>query len=261
MAFAGKAAAAPDAFRHRLWNAAMDGDYVCAAGADDAGAAEMKIFFEFFGDNRHWELEPYFDVDGGRATALEGVEYILYVQNPAGPVEVLLEKHGYDAVWLNPANGETIALKGVKAERFAGEPPDRSHDWVLHISREGHKQGMLKSYKFESRRILMQEVEVGKVPFQIAQPSADSISLRSPAACAVKLTRETHATRSMMYLWTGEIANELQGYRVIGTGEKGVFQIPPNMAKEYPAVFHVRLFGLNANGKVYSQDRTYQLTQ
>jgi hypothetical protein len=48
---------------------------------------------------------------------------------------------------------------------------------------------------------------------------------------------------------------------VIGTGEKGVFQIPPNMAKEYPAVFHVRLFGLNANGKVYSQDRTYQLTQ
>jgi hypothetical protein len=33
------------------------------------------------------------------------------------------------------------------------------------------------------------------------------------------------------------------------------------MAKEYPAVFHVRLFGLNANGKVYSQDRTYQLTQ
>jgi len=260
MAFAGKAAIAPDAFRHRLWDAAMDGDYVCAAGADDAGAAEMKIFFEFFADNRHWELEPYFDVDGGRATALEDVEYILYVENPGGPVEVLVERHGYDVVWLNPANGETVPLKGVKTERFAAEPPDRSHDWVLHISREGHKQGMLKSYKFESRRILMQEVEVGKVPFQIAQPSADTVSLRSPAAFAVKLTRETHATRSMMYLWTGEIADELQGYRVIGTGEKGNFQIPANMAKHYPAVFHVRLFGMNANGKVYSQDRTYQLT-
>ncbi|HVP48282.1 MAG TPA: DUF5060 domain-containing protein [Bryobacteraceae bacterium] len=261
MAFAGKAAAAPEAFRHRLWNAAMDGDYVCAAGADDAGAVEMKIFFEFFADNRHWELEPYFDVDGGRATALEDVEYILYVENPAGPVEVLVERHGYDVVWLNPANGETVPLKGVKTERFAGEPPDRSHDWVLHISREGHKQGMLKSYKFESRRILMQEVEVGKVPFQIVQPAADTISLRSPAAYAVKLTRETHATRSMMYLWTGEIADELQGYRVIGTGGKGAFQIPANMAKHYPAVLHVRLFGMNANGKVYSQDRTYQLTQ
>ena len=261
MAFAGKAATDRDAFRHRLWNAAMDGDYVCAAGADEAAAAQMKIFFEFFADDRHWELEPFFDVDGGRATALEGVEYVLYVERPSGPVEVLLEHHGYDVVWLNPGNGETVVLKNVKAERFAGEPPDRSHDWVLHISREGHKQGMLKSYKFESRRILMQDVEVGKVPFEAMQPSADTISLRSPAAYAIKLTRETHATRSMMYLWTGEIADELQGYRVIGTGEKGSFQIPANMAKHYPAVFHVRLFGMNANGKVYSVDRTYQLTQ
>jgi hypothetical protein len=134
---------------------------------------------------------------------------------------------------------------------------------VLHISREGRKQGMLKSYKFESRRILLQDVEVSasKVPFQIAQPSADAISLRSPAAFAVKLARETHATRSMMYLWTGEIADELQGYHIIGTGEKGVFQIPANITKHYPAALHVRLFGMNANGKVYSLDRTYQLTQ
>jgi hypothetical protein len=260
MAFAGKAATDPNAFRYRLWNAAMDGDYVCAAGADEAAAAEMKIFFEFFADNRHWELEPYFDVDGGRATALEDVEYILYVENPAGPVEVRLERHGYDAVWLNPANGETVALKGVKGERFAGEPPDRTHDWVLHISRAGHKQGMLKSYKFESRRILMQEVEVSKVPFQVVQPSADSISLHAPAAYAVKVTRDTHATRSVMYLWTGEIADELQGYRIIGTGEKGAFQLLGNMTRHYPAVFHVRLFAMNANGKVYSLDRTYQLT-
>jgi len=75
------------------------------------------------------------------------------------------------------------------------------------------------------------------------------------------LTRETHATRSMLYLWTGEIANELQGYRVVGTGDRGNFKIPASMAKHYPAVFHLRLFGMNANGKVYSADRTYQLTQ
>jgi hypothetical protein len=105
------------------------------------------------------------------------------------------------------------------------------------------------------------EVSASKVPFQIAQPSADAISLRSPAAFAVKLARETHATRSMMYLWTGEIADELQGYHIIGTGEKGVFQIPANITKHYPAALHVRLFGMNANGKVYSLDRTYQLTQ
>jgi len=120
---------------------------------------------------------------------------------------------------------------------------------------------MLKSYKFESRRILMQDVEVSatRVPFQIVQPAGDTISLRAPYAA--KLTRETHATRSMLYLWTGEIANELQGYRVVGTGDEGNFQIPANMAKHYPAVFHLRLFGMNANGKVYAADRTYQLTQ
>jgi hypothetical protein len=262
MAFAGKPSAKGAEFRNRLWNAAMNGQYVTAAGVDDAGAAEMKFWFEFFAGNRHWELEPYFDVDGGRGLALEDVEYIVYVDKP-GPIEVTMERHGYDTVWINPANGETIKLKDAKGEHFTGEPPDRSHDWVLHISREGHKAGMLKSYKFESRRILPQEVEVNaqKVPFQVMQPAGDTISLHAPPPYAVKLTRETHATRSVLYLWTADIATESQGYRVIGTGEKGVFQIPPNLARHFPAVFHVRLFGINANGKVYSADRTYQLTQ
>ncbi len=263
MAFAGKPGATGDLFRYRLWNAAMNGQYVTAAGVDEAGAAEMKTWFTFFEGNRHWELEPYFDVDGGRGLALEDVEYILYVEKPSGPVEVMLERHGYDVEWLNPANGEIEKLKNVKTERYATEPPDRAHDWVLHVSREGHKEGMLKSYKFESRRILMQDVEVAanKIPFQIVQPAGDTISRRATPPYAVKLTRETHATRSMLYLWTGEIANELQGYRVIGTGDKGNFQIPANIAQHYPAVFHLRLFGMNANGKVYSADRTYQLTQ
>ena len=262
MAFASKGSSL-ETFRHRLWNATMNGQYVSAAAVDEAGAAEMKIWFEFFADNRHWELEPFFDVDGGRAVALEGIEYILYVEKPSGPVEVLLEKHGYDVFWLNPANGETEKLKNVRTERFASEPPDRTHDWVLHISREGRKEGMLKSYKFESRRILLQDVEVSasKLPFQVVQPETDTISLKSPPPYAVKLTRETHATRSMMYLWTADIADESQGYRVIGTAEKGTFHIPANMTRHYPAVFHVRLFGMNANGKVYSLDRTYQLTQ
>ena len=262
MAFAGKPSAKGSEFRNRLWNAAMNGQYITAAGVDEAGAAEMKIYFEFYAGNRHWELEPYFYVDGGRGVALEDVEYIVYVDKP-GPIEVTIEHHGYDTVWMNPANGEIVKLKDVKGEHFAGEPPDRSHDWVLHISREGHKQGMLKSYKFESRRVLLQEVEVSaeKVPFKIVDPSADTISLHSPPAYSAKLTRETHATRSVLYLWTADIADESQGYRVIGTGEKGVFEILPNMSRHFPAVFHVRVFGINANGKVYSADRTYQLTQ
>ena len=262
-AFAGKPCARGDAFRQRLWNASMNGQYVTAAGADESGAAEMKIWFDFFADNRHWELEPYFDVDGGRALALEDVEYILYVEHSAGPVEIQVEHHGYDVVWLNPANGEAITLKNFKGEHFTAEAPDRTHDWVLHVSREGHKQGMLKSYKFESRRILAQEVEVNaaKVPFQVAEPSGDTVSVKKPAAYAIKRTRETHATRSMMYLWTGEIADAPQGYRVIGTGDKGTFHIPADITPHFPAPLHVRLLGMNANGKVYSLDRSYQLTE
>jgi hypothetical protein len=262
MAFAGKPSATGAEFRRRLWNAAMNGQYVTAAGTDQAGAAEMKIWFEFFEGNRHWELEPYFDVDGGRGLALEDVEYIAYVDQP-GPVEVTIESHGYDSVWMNPANGETVKIKSIKGEHFAGEAPDRTHDWVLHISREGHKAGMLKSYRFESRRIEMQIVEVStqKVPFQVVEPAGDTISLRTPATYSLKLTRETHAMRSMLYLWTADIAAESQGYRAIGTGPKGVLKIPANLTSNYPAIFHVRVFGMNAVGKVYSVDRTYQLTQ
>ncbi len=263
MAFAGKPSAKGAEFRNRLWNAAMNGQYVTAAGVDDAGAAEMKIFFDFFAGDRHWELEPYFYVDGARGVALEDVEYIIYVDKP-GPIEVTIEHHGYDTVWMNPATGDIFKSKEQpKGEHFTAEPPDRTHDWVLHISREGHKAGMLKSYKFESRRILQQEIEVSteKVPFKIAEPSADTISLGNQPAYSVRLTRESHATRSMLYLWTADIADESQGYRVIGTGGKGVLQIPANMSSRFPAVFHVRVFGMNANGKVYSADRTYQLVQ
>ena len=53
--------------------------------------------------------------------------------------------------WINPATGERTKAKGYKGEHFAGEPPSKSHDWVLHISREGEKESMLKSYKFDSR--------------------------------------------------------------------------------------------------------------
>jgi hypothetical protein len=259
MAFAGKQEAANDAFRRRLWNATMNGQYVGTVAENTEQSAVMKTWFTFFGDNRHWELEPYFDVDGGRAVALEGIEYIVYVEKP-GPVEVLVEKHGYDVRWFNPANGESVKLKDFKGERFAGEAPDNTHDWVLHIAREGRKEGMLKSYKFESRQILLQEVEVSprKVPFDVSQPSGD-LSLRGPIPFAVKVTRETRATRSMMYLWTGDVARDNQGYRILATGDKGNLQVPSNLARHLPAPLHVRVFGMNANGKLYSVDRTYQL--
>jgi hypothetical protein len=283
-----------NAFRHRLWNAVMDGDYPTyfnsgTAGAgnipvdarylDAPGVKAMTAWYNLFAGARHWELEPYFDVDGGRAVAvaesrvqlgqgalseedvISAVEYIVYVENP-GPVELRVEDHSYEVTWINPIDGDELKQKkGYHGQHFTGSPPDSSHDWVLHISREGHKLGMLKSYKFESRPIGMQAVEqeIQKVPFEIAQPADTAISETKLPWFEVKFKKESRATRSMMWLWTGEATVDGEGYRILGTGPKGTVSFPPHIAVNYPAVMDLRLYGMNANGKVYSVDKTYQL--
>ena len=267
-------------FRHRLWNAAMDGQYPGYANtgtaggkiapdakyADSPGAKQMTAWFDFFAHTRHWELEPYFDVDGGRALALEGVEYIVYVEKPGAPIEVQVDKHSYDVAWFNPITGESIKQKkDFKGERFTGTPPDNSHDWVLHLSREGKKEGMLRSVKFDSREVplALQELETNtaKVPFEIESPKGPSLPLSVSHPYSAKIKRDTRATRAMMYLWEGEVTSSGEGFRVIGTGAKGTLHIPPEIAKTAPADMTVRVYGMNANGKVYAVNTAYGLTK
>ena len=258
----GEGAVDGDTFRRRLWNSTMNGQYPSFANTANSGAA-MAAWNGFFADTRHWDLEPYHDVDGGRALALEEIEYIVYVER-AGQVEVAVEKHSYNVAWFNPITGDyTLQKKDFKGEKFLGEPPDRTHDWVLRLSREGKKESMLKSFRFEARSVVLQEVEQSaqKIPFDIVAPATDTVSLSKPAPYAAKLKRETRATRSMMWLWTGEVATAGQGYRVLGTGPKGTLKIPPELAKRFPAVLQLRVTGMNANGKVYTIDKIMQLTQ
>ena len=256
----------PDAQRKALWNAAMSGQYPQREVAGDAGLDYWKHWFAFFADTRYWELEPYFDVDGGRAVALvrdfdpediDPVEYILYVEKP-GPVEVRLHRHSYNLRWFNPLNGEWTVLKDFKNDKWAGEPPTSDHDWVLHISREGKKAGMLNSYKFDSRPVPVQEVDT-RVPYDIVEPANNEISLSKQYKFEAKLRRDTRSTRSMMYLWTAEVNAEGQGFRVIGTGTKGTFQMPADLARKFPATVLIRVAALNANGKAYVTDKIYKL--
>ncbi len=270
-------AVSTDELRHRLWNATMDGQYVTFGNtgtfggkkaavdpkfSDSPGAQQMTHWYEFMDDTRHWELEPYFDVDGGRALALENIEYVVYVEKP-GPVEVAVEKHGYDVRWFNPITGEYIAEKKFKGDRFAGEPPDRNHDWVLQISREGKKEGMLGSYRFASRDLPIQlqepEITPSKVIFEVTEPKGPDLSISKPASYAVKLKRQTRATRSMMYLWTGEVIGNGQGFRVAGTGPDGTINVSKTVAAVPGKTLTLHVAGMNANGKVYMVDRVYQL--
>jgi hypothetical protein len=243
-----------------LWNSTMDGEYPEFRGGDPSVA---KNWFEFMAETRHWELEPYFDVDGTRAVALEDVEYVNYIEHPGLPVEVRLEKHGYDIQWLNPATGESLEQKKYSGEHFTGEAPDASHPWVLYIAREGYKEGMAKSYKFESRPVPVQEIETDakKIPFVIDSPAGNTIQAGKPVQFAVKLTRQTRATRAMLFLWSGEVVTDGRAMRVLGTGSPGTFVVPASVAANFPAVLSIHLTALNANGKAYAADRVYQLTQ
>ena len=85
--------------------------------------------------------------------------------------------------------------------------------------------------------------------------------MKLPPPYEAKVTRETRATRSMMFLWIGDVAADGQGYRVIATGAKGQMRPLTGIAKNFPATFHLRLYGMNANGKVYELDRGFQLNQ
>ncbi len=258
-----------DEQRKALWNSTMNGAYPVRDGGPDSSLKTWRIWREFFAGTRYWELEPYFYVDGGRAVALvrdfgdddiEGIEYVIYIEKP-GPLEVSVRRHGYDARWFNPATGEVVKIKDFKAERFLGEPPTKDHDWVLHLSRDGRKAGMLKSYKFESRPVPVQEVESQPkmVPFEIVSPSENDISMAKDITFSVKIKRDTRGTRTMMYLWTGEVVPEGQGFRVLGTGKEGTFRIPKDIVKNFPGVLSLRLAGINANGKVYYIDKIYKL--
>src|SRR5579871_6686734 len=233
----------------------MNGQYPASGSG-----SYMKVWAEFMAGNRYWELEPYFDVDGGRALALDGVEYIVYVEKP-GLVELTVENHSYDVVWMNPATGELVKQKDYKGEHFTGEPPDKSHDWVLRVSREGHKASMLKSYKFDSRPVPVQEVELNplKIPFEITAPEGTELSLSKPAPFAMKIKRDSRATRSLLVEWTAEVPLDGEGYRVVGTGREGTLAIPKSLANRYPAVMTLHMMLLNANGKAYVLDRVYKL--
>jgi hypothetical protein len=59
----------------------------------------------------------------------------------------------------------------------------------------------------------------------------------------------------------GDVAADKQGYRVLATGAKGEMKPPADIAKNYPATMHLRLYGMNANGKVYELDSALDVKQ
>lgn len=265
-----------ETFRKRLWNATMNGQYPTygntgvyggkfapdAKYLDSPGTTYMTAWFNIMSRTRWWDLEPHFNVDGCRALALPGVEYLIYIEKP-GPIDVPVEKHSYDVYWIDPATGVAAKeKKDWKGDDYIGEPPDKTHDWILHLSRDGKKEGMLKSYRFEAwgwddlppNQLQVIEVNPDKLPYDI-EGLPPEITVEQPVNYTIKLKRETRGTRQMRYLLTGEIVRDGLGMRVLASGPSGSFKVPASILRQASGVVSIRIYGLNALGKLYQMDR------
>src|SRR5579875_2087453 len=187
----------PDAFRHELWTATTNGEYPSVsfeALRNEANVKAIRNWVGIISGTRYWEFEPYFDVDGARAVGLEEIGYIAYAERP-GIVEINLQKHKYNPKWINPATGEEIPLKDDRTDIYSRATPDTSHDWVLDVEREGHRENMLHSVRFESIDAPIQEIETdsSKIPFDIIDPPGEQLNPSIPTPFSIKLTRTVRA--------------------------------------------------------------------
>ncbi|MFL6464983.1 MAG: DUF5060 domain-containing protein [Bryobacteraceae bacterium] len=252
-----------DTFRHELWNCTTNGEYPAASYAslqNETNVRTLQIWSKIIANTRHWELEPYFDVSGARAVGLEEVEYLTYAQTP-GIIEISLPKHKYNPFWINPATGEELPLKDYRGETFSRQTPDNNHDWILQVPREGRKESMLRSYRFESVDAPVQEVESdpAKIPFAVVDPKGDELNSQIPTPFQVKITRANRASRFMQYLWWGEVVAGGEGARLLGAGSSGNLVIPKELLKTPGANLNLRIQAINANGKAYEIDKVYRL--
>jgi hypothetical protein len=254
----------PEPFRHELWTATTNGEYPSVsyeALRNEANRKAIRTWLSIISDTRHWEFEPYFDVDGARAVGLEEIGYIAYAERP-GIVEINLEKHKYNPRWVNPSNGEETPLKDQRTAIYSRQTPDNSNDWILDCEREGHRENMLRSVRFESIDAPIQEIETdsAKVPFDLTGPPGDSINPAIPTPFAVKLTRTVRATRRMQYIWWGEIVGNSEGPRLLGLGSNGTFRLSDIFPPAASGELAIRIEAINANGKAYEVNRVYRLT-
>ncbi len=252
----------PKAFRAELWNATANGEYPSASFdslKNEANSRAVQVWQKIMVGTRHWEFEPYFDVSGARCAGLDEVEYVAYAQQP-GIVEVSLPRHKYNPLWVNPATGEDLELKNYRGEVFSQQTPDNEHDWILQVPRNGQKESM-RSYRFESADPPIQEVENDstKLPFSLSAPAGNELSTRVSVPFQLKLTKNNRSTRSMQYLWWGEVTAGGEGPRLLAIGPSGQFTIAQILLKDKAETLNLKVQAINANGKAFEIDRVYQL--
>ncbi|MDA0203773.1 MAG: DUF5060 domain-containing protein [Acidobacteria bacterium] len=265
-----------DELRKRMWRVAIRGSYPTYASANElsaqetAGVQAATHLFDFFGQTRYFDLQPYYRLSGGHALSLQyidgwdeakGVEYVVYMEEP-GPVDLLVPKSDYDVSWFNPVDGSWLdEKKKFKGDRYRGSPPDTNHDWVLYVRREGKKESFNKRYYLEARRVVPKDVEArpAELPFEIQFPDQPNLVAGETYDFNATVTKSTEAAKQMAWLWIGEVSGSGRSAQVIATDQFGRFQIPSGLTDRYPATFSLRLLGVDGAGRLYEGFRAFTL--
>ena len=82
---------------------------------------------------------------------------------------------------------------------------------------------MLKSVKFQSRDVPVQEITLaGEKPvFDIPEPEENEVSMAQPPKIALKIRKDTRATRSLLVEWTAEVSAGWRGVSRDRDGDAG----------------------------------------
>ena len=200
---------------------------------DSPGARQMTVWFDFF--SRHAPLgtgavlrrrrRPRAGAGVPVTRKSEGIEYIVYVEKP-GPVEIVLQNAQLRRRLVQPDHRRAAQAEGLQGRHGSkiAASATRTHDWVLHVSREGKKRGHAAELQVRVARHPGAGSGAERAAGAVRNRGAvrgHASPWRSPSRFAAKVTRETRATRTMMWLWTGEVSADGQGYRVLGTGPGG----------------------------------------
>ena len=181
-----------DAFRRELWLSTTNGEYPTMnyrASQNPANVEAMRTWFKLMSDTRHWEFEPYFDVDGARAVGLDNVSDMFFMPNNLARLKSRFpRKHKYNPRWINPRTGEVTDLKDVKQDAYSVTTPGTGRLGLWSFPGDGQKEAMLKST--DSNRLSFHPGRRSEPEEHPVWRSHDRREIRSPRPKPVAFTRE-----------------------------------------------------------------------
>ncbi len=215
----------PDTFRHQLWSCTTNGEYPSVsfeALQNPANVRAVRTWFKIVSDTRHWEFEPYFAVDGARAVGLEEIGYIAYAQN-AGIVEITVRQAQVHAGLDQSRLRARKLSRRTGAVTYSAGRRRTIRTIGFSISNERATRNRCCG-RCDSNRLMRPYKKLKRTVQRLRSTSFNreattSKPQRSPFE--VKITRANRASRTMQYVWWGEVVAKGSSSRLLAVGAHG----------------------------------------